>query len=159
MNAGSEPIQGAVKVTMFVARPGLKTQHAGVLSFILTSIAIPPTGPPYPVSGSCSIPQDVNVIFAGSHVRRRATGFVATAGSTTLYETNAWSDPLSKAFSPPLALPANTNTNVDWTCTYVNDTGSTLTFGQSALTNAMCNFSATFYPVQDPSHPVISCLK
>jgi hypothetical protein len=157
VNSGSTPIQAAVKVTMFVAKPGLTTQHAGVVSFILTSITIPPTGQPYPVSGTCAIPQDMNVIFAGSHMHQRATAFTATTGATTLYETTAWSDPPSKAFSPPLALAANSN--VTWTCTYVNDTGSPLVFGQSALTNAMCNFGATFYPVADPSNPVISCLK
>jgi hypothetical protein len=157
VNAGSTPIQGVVKVTMFVARPGVTTQHAGVLNFVLTSIAIPPTGQPYPVSGSCTIPQDVNVLWTGSHMHQRATHFVATSGATTLYQTTQWSEPPSQAFSPPLQLAANSN--VDWTCTYVNDTGSPLDFGQSALTDAMCNFSATFYPVQDPSNPVVTCLK
>jgi hypothetical protein len=157
VNTGSVPIQGVVKVTMFVARPGVVTQHAGVLSFILTSITIPPTDQPFPVSGSCTIPQDVNVLWTGAHMHQRATQFVATSGSTTLYQTDQWSEPPTKTFSPPLQLAANSN--VTWTCTYVNDTGSPLTFGDSALTNAMCNFNATFYPVQDPSNPVVSCFQ
>ena len=157
VNSGPTPLQGIVKVTMFVARPGITTQHAGVLSFILTSISIPPTGQPHPVTGTCSIPQDVNVLWTGAHMHQRATQFVATSGATTLYQTSEWSEPPSMAFSPPLQLAANSN--VTWTCTYVNDTGSPLVFGQSALTNAMCNFSATFYPVQDPSNPVVQCLK
>ena len=157
VNTGSTALQGLVKVTMFVARPGITTQHAGVLSFILTSISIPPTNQPYPVTGTCSIPTDVNVLWTGAHMHQRATQFIATSGSTTLYQTDQWSEPPSLAFSPPLALAANSN--VTWTCTYVNDTGNTLTFGESALTNAMCNFSATFFPVQDPSNPVVQCLR
>jgi len=87
INSGSSPIEAAVKVTLFVARPGLVTQHAGVLQFILTSISIPPTGQPVTVTGSCSVPQDVNLLSTGSHMHQRATHFVSTLGGTTLYQT------------------------------------------------------------------------
>jgi hypothetical protein len=102
-----------VKVTMFVVRPGITTKHAGVLSFILTSISIPPTGQPYPVTGSCSIPEDVNVLWTGVHMHQRATQFVATSGATTLYQTSEWSEPRSMAFSPPLEVAANSKRRVD----------------------------------------------
>jgi hypothetical protein len=157
VNTGSSSIEGAVKVTMFVARPGVVTVHAGAVQFVLTNISIPPTGQPYTVTGSCPLPQDMTLLWASSHMHQRATHFIATSGGTTLFETTQWSDPPEQSFSPPLALAANAT--VDWSCTYVNDTGSPLTFGQSAVTNAMCNFGATFYPVQDPSNPWVSCLK
>jgi hypothetical protein len=67
-----------------------------------------------------------------------------------------WSDPPAAAFSPPLQLKANAS--ITWSCTYINDTSGPLTFGESALTNAMCNFGSTFYPVKDPSNPVTRCL-
>jgi hypothetical protein len=157
VNTGATALQGAVKITMFVARPGLVTQHAGVLSFILTSISIPATGQPVTATGTCPIGQAANVLWTGAHMHQRATHFIATSGATTLYETNIWSEPPSQTFSPPLQLAADSS--VTWACTYVNDTGSTLTFGPSALTNVMCNFSAAFYPVQDPSNPVVSCMQ
>jgi len=157
LNTTSSELTGEVQVTMFVAQPGTVTQHAGVLTDILTSISVPPTGAPVTVSGSCALPQDVNLLWASSHIHERATRFVATSGSTTLFETDTWSNPTPQAFSPPLALGAGAA--IDWACTYVNDTGSTLTFGESAATNAMCNFSAAFYPVQDPSNPLVECLQ
>jgi hypothetical protein len=157
INSGSSPIQGAVKITMFVARPGLVTQHAGVLQFILTSFSIPPTGQPYTITGSCPVGQDMSLLWANAHMHRRATHFVAASGGTTLYQTDAWSDSPAAAFSPPLQLKANAN--ITWACTYINDTSGPLTFGESALTNAMCNFGSTFYPVQDPSNPVTRCLQ
>jgi hypothetical protein len=157
INVGASPIQADVKVIMYVARPGLVTQHAGRLQFILTNISIPATGQPATVSGSCSVSQDVNFVSTGSHMHQRATHFVATSGNTTLYQTDVWSDPPSMPYSPPLFLGANSV--IDWSCTYVNDTGSTLTFGPSALTNVMCNFNGTFYPVQDVSNPSLTCLK
>src|SRR5579884_1100247 len=157
INAGASPIQGSVKVTMFVARAGVVTQHAGSLQFVLTSISIPPTGQPATVSGSCSVSHDINLLSANSHMHQRATQFVATAGGTTLYRTDVWADPPGTRFSPPLLLKANDA--VTWSCTYVNDTGSTLTFGPSATTNVMCNFNGTYYPVPDVSSPGITCLQ
>jgi hypothetical protein len=157
INSSASAIVANVKVTMYVARPGVVTQHAGSLMFVLMSISIPPTGQPATVSGSCNVSQDMNLISTGAHMHQRATHFVATSGNTTLYQTDVWSDPPMMPYSPPLLLKANST--VDWSCTYVNDTGSTLSFGQSAVTNAMCNFNARFYPVRDVSNPLVQCLQ
>ena len=157
VNTGPTTLQGQVTVTMFVARPGITTQHAGVLSFILTSISDPAQRP--------ALPRERDVL--DSHGRERALDGRPHAPGRDAVRRNVgldhpvpdhqWSEPPSMAFSPPLQLAANSN--VTWTCTYVNDTGDTLTFGESALTNAMCNFSATFFPVQDPTNPVVQCLQ
>jgi hypothetical protein len=157
VNPGSTPIQAAVQVTMFVAAPGSVTQHAGVLQYILTSISIPPTGQPVTATGSCAQTQDMNLLWTSSHMHLGATNFVATSGGTMLFQTDQWSDPPMHVFSPPLPLKAGAD--ITWSCTYVNNTGGTLTFGPSALTNVMCNSGSTFYPVQDVSNPVIQCLQ
>jgi hypothetical protein len=157
VNPGSTPIQAAVQVTMFVAAPGVVTQHAGALQFVLVSLSIPPTGQPVTVTGSCTLPQDVNLLWTSAHMHRRATNFVATSGGRMLFQTDQWSDPPPARFSPPLLLKAGAD--ITWSCTYVNDTGSALTFGESALTNVMCNSGSGFYPVQDVTNPVIRCLQ
>jgi|CZKU01.1.fsa_nt_gi hypothetical protein len=164
VNAGVQDITGVVKVTMFVAQPGVVTQHAGVFQFVQTNFSIPPDGQPHAISASCSVPQgqDVNLLSTGAHMHQRATQFIATAGSTVLYQTDQWAEPPPRMYMPSLPLAAGST--IDWSCTYVNDpstTGGTpvpLTFGESALNNAMCNFNATYYPVADPSNPVISCI-
>jgi hypothetical protein len=56
-------------------------------------------------------------------------------------------------------LPLKADADITWSCTYMNDTGSTLMFGQSALTDVMCNANGGFYPVQDISNPLIACLQ
>jgi hypothetical protein len=156
VNANSSPIPAAVAVTMQVAVPGAVTLHAGGLQYILFNISIPPTGQPVTVTGSCSLSQDINLLWTSSHMHRRATHFVSTSGNTKLYETDQWADPTSAQFAPPLTLKAGADIN--WSCTYVNDTGSTLSFGPSASTNAMCNTNGAFYPVQDIRSPLISCI-
>jgi hypothetical protein len=88
-------------------------------------------------------------------MHQRATGFLATSGSTTLYRTDQWADPPPMFYDPPLDLPAGSP--ITWACTYVNDTGAPLTFGESAQSNVMCIFSGQYYPVPAGRNPLIAC--
>src|SRR5262249_51784604 len=98
VNAGTADITGVVKVTLFVARPSVVTQHAGVFQFVQTNISIPPDGQPHMACGSCTVPQDVNLLPTGAHMHRRATQFIATSGSTVLYQTDQWAEPPPKMY-------------------------------------------------------------
>jgi hypothetical protein len=155
INVGSTPIEGKVQITMYVAKSGIVTQHAGVLYASQNGIKIPPTGQPVTSSATCNLPQDVNVLSSASHMHQRATDFVATSGGVLLYQSNDWDSPVPAVFSPPRLLKSGAD--LTWTCTYVNDTGSWLTFGESAKTNVMCISVSIFYPVTDVSNPVIQC--
>lgn len=99
----------------------------------------------------------MNVMASSSHMHNRATNFVATSGAQSLYTTTAWADPVPGKYTPPIQLGAGAP--VTWSCTYVNDTTQTLTFGESAQTNVMCIYSMQFYPVADPNNPTIDCEK
>ena len=157
VNTGATPLQGAVTITMFVARPGLVTQHAGVLSFILTSISIPATGAPVTASGTCPVGQAATSSGRGpTCTSARRTSSRRPARRPSMRRTSGPSRPRKNALAAPPAcgrFQRHVGVHV------LNDTGSTLTFGPSALTNVMCNFSAAFYPVQDPSNPVVSCMQ
>jgi hypothetical protein len=103
------------------------------------------------------MPQAMNVMASASHMHQRATQFVATTGSQTLYQTTTWADPVPSLYTPPIQLPSGAP--VTFSCTYTNDTPYDLTFGESALTNVMCIYSMQFFPVTDPSNPTIQCMK
>jgi hypothetical protein len=155
LNTGSTPIQAQDRITMYVAKPGIVTQHAGTIFYEQLTIQVPATNKPYTSTTSCNLLQDVNLLSADSHMHRRATGFTATANGETLYQTTQWSDPTLQVYSPPIHLTAGTP--ITWGCTYVNDTGSPLTYGESAATNVMCIYQGTFYPVADINNPVLNC--
>ncbi len=157
LNIGAQDFQATLTVTLHVAKPGTVTQHAGVVFMNDVGIKITPSTAPQTVSATCTLPQDMVVLGSGSHMHMRATQFVATAGSQTLYTTNSWNNPVPDLYSPPLHL-AN-GTNVTFSCTYVNDTGQPLTFGESAQTNVMCIYTMAYYPVADPQNPTITCQK
>jgi hypothetical protein len=90
-------------------------------------------------------------------MHQRATQFVATEGTQTLYQTDSWNNPVPAVYTPPLQLTKGTN--VTFSCTYVNDTGQPLVFGESARTNVMCIYEMAFYPALDPQNPTIECEK
>jgi hypothetical protein len=153
LNTTSETLNAVVSLTMYVAKPNVVTNHAGVIFLNNVAISVPSTGQPVQTQDTYSLPQDVYILTASSHMHKYATNFVATAGSTTLYSTTTWDNPTPNVFSPPLMVPSGTT--ITWTCTDVNSTGETLTFGESANTNVMCIDVNIFYPVADVTDPVL----
>ncbi len=62
-----------------------------------------------------------------------------------LYQTTTWSEPKPSLFDPPMVLKAGDP--LHFSCSFTNTGTAPLTFGESALTNEMCIFTASFYPV------------
>ncbi|HZU81695.1 MAG TPA: hypothetical protein VE987_02210, partial [Polyangiaceae bacterium] len=154
INTGSTALTGHVSLTMYVAKTGIVTQHAGVIFLNDALLTVPATGQPSTATSTYTLPQDVYVMTSGSHMHQRATNFVATASTgQTLFQTTQWAEPPPATYSPPVHLTSGTS--ISWSCTYVNDTGQILTFGESAATNVMCISVSIFYPVQDITNPVI----
>jgi hypothetical protein len=153
LNTTSTPLPSTrVTLTMNIAKPGVVTQHAGVLYLNDVTLVVPPgTSTSHQ---SYTLPQDVNIMSSDSHMHQKGTNFVATASSgETLFTTTEWSEPPSKIYSPPMQLKSGTS--VSWSCTYDNMTDATLTFGQSATKNVMCISVSIFYPVSDVTNPVL----
>jgi hypothetical protein len=154
LNVRESAFTATLSVTFHLAVPGAVTAYAGVIFMNNLGITIPPTRQPVTSTRTTTLPQNVNVIASASHMHDRATGFLATSGSQTLYTTPSWSNPTPAFYDPPLHLASGSE--VTWGCTYVNDTGQTLTFGESAATNVMCIYTMHFYPVSDPTNPTIT---
>ena len=155
LNTTSSPITSSVNLTMYIAKPNVVTNHAGVL--FLNNSAIT-------VAASCTsgcqstasyqLTQDVYVLSADSHMHKYATIFVATTSTgVTLFTTTQWAEPPPENYSPPPHI--SSGTTITWTCTDVNTTGEELTFGESAQTNVMCISQNIFYPVSDVNNPVL----
>jgi len=156
LNTTSAPITSSVKLTMYIAKAGVVTNHAGVLYLNQISMTVPANC----TSGcqstqSYTLTQDVNLLSSASHMHKYGTNFVATTSTgVTLTQTTQWDEPTATVFSPPLKL--SSGTSITWTCTDTNPTSSTLTFGESAQTNVMCISVSIFYPVTDVTNPVIA---
>ena len=154
INTGATPLKGTLTATFHKAPPGTVQQHAGVIFMNDVGLVVPPGQSTS--RATCALPGNINILTAGSHMHQRAKGFTAkTADGTMLYQTTDWADPPPRAFTPPLAIPKSTE--VTWGCTYDNETGKALTFGEFAETNVMCILTLHYYPVVDPKNPTINC--
>jgi hypothetical protein len=157
LNTTSSTITSSVKLTMYIAKPNVVTNHAGslFLNQATMTVAASCTAPNGCQStSSYTLPQDVYILTADSHMHKYATNFVATTSTgLTLFQTTQWQEPPPQVYSPPLHLASGTT--ITWTCTDVNTTGQVLTFGESANTNVMCISSNIFYPVSNVSNPVL----
>jgi hypothetical protein len=92
---------------------------------------------------SYAIPQEIWLMDTASHMHKRGIHFVAKAGTQTIYDGTEWAEPTPQTFNPPLHLPAQTS--ISWSCTYNNDSGGALSFGESASKNEMCILVGEFY--------------
>jgi hypothetical protein len=96
-------------------------------------------------SRTFTVPADIKVMLAVSHMHSRATNFLAqTNTGTVIYKGTSWNEPTPTRFNPDLGISAGTI--ITWACTYDNMTGTTLTFGESANTNEMCILAGAAYP-------------
>jgi Copper type II ascorbate-dependent monooxygenase, C-terminal domain len=98
----------------------------------------------------CPVPNDITLLYAASHYHKRGVGYGAYLDVTPdqvaakpFYTSTNWEDP------EPLAQPVQVaaGSRIRFECDYDNTAGTSDFFqGQSALTNEMCVFAATYYP-------------
>jgi hypothetical protein len=109
-------------------------------------LTVPP-GAGQMVSTSCSIPSaygQIGLLGAASHMHSRGVHFVAqTSTGVALLDDTTWNEPPYHTYDPPVML--NPGDAISWTCTYDNNTGMTLVFGDSAIRNEMCIFAGLYY--------------
>ena len=153
LNTTSEPITAQVKMTFHLAVPGTVTDHAGVLFVVQPFIVVQPNSTK-DIKYSCNLPLDMSVIKTASHMHKHGTKFVSTVAGEPFYETDTWDEPKPARFDPPRQLHAGDPLN--FTCTFVNTSPDTLTFGESAGSNEMCILVASFYPAP-AGQPTVTC--
>lgn len=101
-------------------------------------------------SRTFTVPYDISIMYAISHMHRRATHFhAATNTNQVIFDGTDWDEPHPTLYDPPLQV--SQNSVITWSCDYNNDTGQTLTFGESATANEMCILFTLFYATQPGS--------
>ena len=100
------------------------------------------------VTKSFTMTTDIKLLVAVSHMHRHAVDFTSsTSDGRTIFESKDWDGPVPASFDPPMEIA--TGTTITWSCSFQNDTGMTLGFGESASKNEMCIFNGIYYPSPD----------
>jgi hypothetical protein len=146
LNTTSDTLTATSSVKMIpVTDPSTVTKWVASIYFNRVYLQVPPGK--QTVSTSCSIPSaygQIGLVRGVSHMHSRGIEFVAkTSTGTPLLDDTTWDEPPPHFYDPPIMM--NPGDAIDWTCTYQNNTGMTLTFGNSAATNEMCIFVGRYY--------------
>jgi hypothetical protein len=164
LNATPNDIMATVQIVMHLAAPGSVIQQAGEFFLNDATALYPPVGgiPPgvtKTITATYTTTFPMTLYLGVGHMHQRGKNFTATYGSsnTMLYTTDSWDNAPQEVFQPSPMLPAGTP--ITWSCTIVNDTMNTLTFGESAMTNEMCIFDGQYYPVPAGMNPTIDVTK
>jgi hypothetical protein len=106
---------------------------------------------------SFALQSDIKLLVAVGHMHEHGVNFTSsTSDGHMIYESTQWSEPIAGTFAPPMDISAGTS--IAWTCTFQNDTGKTLVFGQSAVTNEMCIFNGVYYPAPPDGSSIVQNL-
>jgi len=154
LNTTPAELTAKVTVTFHLAEPGTVTAHAGVLFVVEPNIFVAP-GQTQVVKHDCSLPFDMNLIKATSHMHKHATHFTSSIAGAKVFETAQWADPVPAVFEPPRSVSGGAP--VHFECTFTNTGTIPLTFGESATNNEMCIFIASFYPVPSDDSVTVGC--
>lgn len=148
LNSSAAAIQVGAQITVtYVKASAIKQLAAGI--FVFAGSLQVPTGASTQ-SFAYSVPMDLKLLQFTGHMHSRGKFFEAHATSMDagverpLYTSDTWDEPQQLDLAPPFEMKAGDTVN--YSCTFDNNTGMTLSYGPSAATNEMCNFFGVFYP-------------
>jgi hypothetical protein len=95
----------------------------------------------------CSLPFDMNLIAAQSHMHRFGVGFESAFGGEPLIIHQGASEPQTIGYTPPRF--GAKGTEVFATCHYENTENFDVVGGPSFETQEMCDLSAYYYPLPE----------
>ncbi len=150
LNTTDAELEATVVVRLFPAAEPAEIA-AGNLFFYNYSILVPPAPGVSTSAMSCEIPAAINLQFAASHMHRRGTHYASnlidpSGASRVLHETDDWESAEPDAFAPALTIAGGSR--IDFSCHFRNDMPFAVTEGESAETNEMCMFIASYWPQQ-----------
>lgn len=140
-NTTSDAKDAFVTFKVTFTDPGAVTNKVASMFLNQVLLSVPPGMSTQ--SRTYTLAQDINLMGTGSHMHKQGVHFVATANGMNLYDGTEWQEPMPRVYNPPLHLTAGTR--ITWACTYNNQTGQTLTFGESASKNEMCIYEGEFF--------------
>jgi hypothetical protein len=156
LNTSLNELHAQVALKLTKVEPATVEKWVAQMHFNRTAMEIAP-GNGQVLTTSCSIPSTfgpIGLLSAVSHMHRRGVHFVAaTSTGQQLFDTTEWDEAPPVNYDPPVLV--NPGESIKWTCTYDNDTGMTLGFGDSAVKNEMCIYIARFF--SSPNGDDLSC--
>lgn len=164
LNASTAPITDHTRVEIEYTQPGVSYTKAALAILGSTQFTIPANGTPYDVQSVCSIPTGnatTHVFGVWPHMHQIGTHFRVDfnlGGATTTPIDETWNFGDQKLWQYPGDGPAmfdvSGGDSITTTCTYTNNTGAPVSFGESS-TEEMCFNFLYYYP--SPTGESVTC--
>jgi hypothetical protein len=147
-NASDNPISGTSGVLVKVVQPADVVHEADMMFSGTFSISIPSDNMPHEAQGQCHVPTDWHIFTLWPHMHQTATHqkWTYTEGTNppvTLLDDDYMFTEQKNYRIPDTLLKAGDV--IDTSCTYVNNTGHTMTFGDGS-DKEMCFTGMYKYP-------------
>jgi hypothetical protein len=162
LNPSSQAITANVTISIRAAKPGVVTTHVGTLFLNNTTLTVPVTPMTAPMeesmtwAGDPSLAANYSIYSSWSHMHKWSLGLTASTNGNQFYSETNWDNPPLTYHNP--VIPMTSSQSITWSCNYYNDTGSTLTFGDSAISNVMCIYLGQYFPANDTNPDIIYVL-
>ncbi|HTL34231.1 MAG TPA: hypothetical protein VL326_13970 [Kofleriaceae bacterium] len=134
-NASDTPLSGTSGIEVKKVEPSAVVHEADMTFSGTTNFSIPSDNQPHDVSGGCQVQSQWNVFTVWPHMHQHATkqSFEITQGATvTKVLDNKPYSFQEQVNYPSQTMTLNPGDRIKTTCTFVNNTGTTLTFGDSS---------------------------
>jgi len=148
-NAADTPLAGTSGIEVNRVDPAKVVNEADMMFVGTTTINIPSDGQPHTVSGGCQLSTTYNMFTIWPHMHQHATKqtFEVVQGTTTTRILDDMPYSFEEQVNYPIAtMKLNPGDRLQTTCTYVNNTGVPLRFGDSS-NEEMCFTGMYKYPV------------
>ena len=143
-NIGEAPIDASVTIDLHALPIGAEYQAAHAFVTFATEISVP-AGESATVGGSCAVPAGAQFVVMSTHSHKYTTEARVLDGDSMVVQTRDWAHP-SVGYWPDAPFLEFSSGRLDYQCDYLNDSGQTLTVGESALANEMCMAGGFFFP-------------
>jgi hypothetical protein len=165
LNTTSMAMNPTVSITIERAKPGVVKTHVGTIFLNQTSLSVPAgvsMSSPVPTTATWNgdttdLPSTYSLYASISHMHQWGLDFTASTNGSVFYNNTNWSSPPLFIHNPVISM--SSSQSITWTCSYYNDTGATLTFGDSAKSNIMCIYMGDYFPANATQPDVLASLK
>jgi len=147
-NASDTPLSGTSGIEVYRRDPAGVVHEADMTFAGTTNIDVPSDGQPHTVTGGCQVNQQWNIFTVWPHMHQHAThqSFEITQGTTVTKVLDNKPYSFEEQVNYPMTtMTLNPGDRIKTTCTYVNNTGVPLRFGDSS-NEEMCFTGMYKYP-------------
>lgn len=149
LNDTVDPLTTAVTLTAYSHLPGVSYTKTATFTAVDTQLVIPPPGTTTSTH-TCPVPSGVKFWWFSTHTHGFAQSARIHNGGSDIVVSTDWQAPAVAEFGPPGFYSFGVGEQLTYSCQYLNDSGQTVTFGESYFGDENCNGLAYFFPANAP---------